>query len=77
MSAICEISRQPGISVLLVLTAPSSFNPPLDDTPRAWATLQYWERKKQEYASNGRRLGERLTMGEWILAVRVRCFLSM
>lgn len=33
--------------------------------------LQYWEQKKLEYAiADGRRLSEKLSMGEWILAVR-------
>lgn len=31
---------------------------------------QYWERKKLENARHGRRLGEPLSMGEWILRVR-------
>lgn len=31
---------------------------------------QYWERKQLESARYGRRLGEPLNMGEWILGVR-------
>ncbi|CAM9300355.1 unnamed protein product [Ectocarpus fasciculatus] len=34
---------------------------------RSFGFEKYWERKKLEYASHGRRLGSELSMGEWIL----------
>ncbi len=33
-------------------------------------TSQYWDRKRLESARHGRRLGEALSMSEWVLDVR-------